>query len=133
MKDTKRIETVNVTLERFFDKKAFAEYEQQNYLTTSLDYTTSLRWTTGFILVLTAAYFIFRTVLRKYFDEQMKSLHILFFNDDITANGSARANVEHQLHNYIHKYYRPGVITEYMQQMKPLDGPNKKSVDLVHL
>uniref|UniRef100_A0A1I8F0C4 Uncharacterized protein n=1 Tax=Wuchereria bancrofti TaxID=6293 RepID=A0A1I8F0C4_WUCBA len=112
--------------------KASAEYQQQNYMASSLDYTTSLRWVVGFIIVLTAAHLIFRTTLKKYFDEQMKSFYILFFNDDIISNRSARAIVEHHLHDYIHRYYSPQVITEYIERMKPLDGPIKKSVDSTH-
>ncbi|VDO41641.1 unnamed protein product [Brugia timori] len=101
-------------------------------MASSLDYTTSLRWALGFIIVLSAAHFIFRTTLKKYFDEQMKSLYILFFNDDIISNCSARAIVEHHLHNYIDRYYSPEVINEYIERMKPLDGPIKKSDDSTH-
>ncbi|VIO97322.1 Uncharacterized protein BM_BM14809 [Brugia malayi] len=112
---------------------ASAEYQQQqNYMASSLDYTTSLRWALGFIIVLSAAHFIFRTTLKKYFDEQMKSLYILFFNDDIISNCSARAIVEHHLHDYIDRYYSPEVINEYIERMKPLDGPIKKSDDSTH-
>ncbi|VDK73062.1 unnamed protein product [Litomosoides sigmodontis] len=93
------------------------------------DYTSSPRWCIGFILVLIATHFIFRSVLRKYYEEQTKSLDILFFNDDITVNGPARSNVDNQLREYIDKYYPPEVITEYTQRMKPLDGREKKLID----
>ncbi|KAL3998285.1 hypothetical protein ACH3XW_14450 [Acanthocheilonema viteae] len=102
-----------------------ARQGQHDNVASSLDYTSSLRWSIGFILVLTAAYFIFRSVLKKYFDEQTKSLDILFFNDDITANGSARSNVDHRLHEYIHRCYPPNVINECTQRMKPLSSRAK--------
>ncbi|CAG9539130.1 unnamed protein product, partial [Cercopithifilaria johnstoni] len=103
--------------------------EQYDNVASSIDYTSSPRWCIGFILVLTAAYFIFRSVLGKYFNEQTKSLHILFFNDDITMNGSAQSNVDHRLDEYIHRYYPPEIITEYIERMKPLDGHAKKSTE----
>ncbi|KAM3721468.1 Neutral alpha-glucosidase [Dirofilaria immitis] len=102
--------------------------EQQNLLNyplLSLDYTTSLKWNISFILAAAVAYLIFRLVLKKHFEEQMRSLYILFFNDDIIANGSARVNVEHLLHHYIHIYYPQHVITNYIKWMKPLDDSIK--------